>query len=364
MRFIQAIKQIKDIGMVIPCLMFAITGKHRMKVEIEWESKSFVYKAFRLYESIFWRRYGVRPESTMMRTTTGEVYFAFHTLEAALTHFEGFIFGLFPKMLPIRISVPMIVTPQGFPIFASPYLFAIAYDNSAALRTNGTSGNSTQAFTTSGSDRFMASSTMTSNNTVTATYNAVALTISNSISNSNGWELRGHYLVNPASGSNNFVVNFSTGGSQSGWTVTSYSGAKQTGQPDSNTTAAQVTTTPISLTTTVVATDSWVWGGVLALTTGDVSAGSGATMRSSIVGNGTGDLGTFDSNGGLAAGSRTIQVAISGTITNVIGVVMSIAPVPAVGPANVKTWDGLAIASVKTVDGLAIASVKTINGLN
>lgn len=34
-----------------------------------------------------------------------------------------------------------------------------------------------------------------------------------------------------------------------------------------------------------------------------------------------------------------------------------------VGPANVKTVDGLALASVKTVDGLAIASVKTINGL-
>lgn len=33
------------------------------------------------------------------------------------------------------------------------------------------------------------------------------------------------------------------------------------------------------------------------------------------------------------------------------------------GPANVKTYLGLAAASVKTVDGLAIASVKTFNGL-
>lgn len=33
------------------------------------------------------------------------------------------------------------------------------------------------------------------------------------------------------------------------------------------------------------------------------------------------------------------------------------------GPANVKTVDGLAIASVKTMNGLAIASVKTVNGL-
>ncbi len=35
-----------------------------------------------------------------------------------------------------------------------------------------------------------------------------------------------------------------------------------------------------------------------------------------------------------------------------------------VGPANVKTYNGLAAANVKTINGLAIASVKTFNGLN
>ena len=33
------------------------------------------------------------------------------------------------------------------------------------------------------------------------------------------------------------------------------------------------------------------------------------------------------------------------------------------GPANLKTWNGLAKASIKTINGLAIGSVKTINGL-
>lgn len=33
------------------------------------------------------------------------------------------------------------------------------------------------------------------------------------------------------------------------------------------------------------------------------------------------------------------------------------------GPANLKTWNGLAKASIKTINGLAIASVKTFNGL-
>lgn len=34
------------------------------------------------------------------------------------------------------------------------------------------------------------------------------------------------------------------------------------------------------------------------------------------------------------------------------------------GPANLKTFNGLAKASVKTINGVAIASVKTMNGLN
>ncbi|MBP9715204.1 MAG: hypothetical protein KBD52_01820 [Candidatus Pacebacteria bacterium] len=34
------------------------------------------------------------------------------------------------------------------------------------------------------------------------------------------------------------------------------------------------------------------------------------------------------------------------------------------GPANVKTFNGLATTSIKTINGVAIASVKTINGLN
>lgn len=41
---------------------------------------------------------------------------------------------------------------------------------------------------------------------------------------------------------------------------------------------------------------------------------------------------------------------------------IAIYPAPA-GPANVKTFNGLAKASVKTVDGLALASVKNVEGL-
>lgn len=61
----------------------------------------------------------------------------------------------------------------------------------------------------------------------------------------------------------------------------------------------------------------------------------------------------------------TDSTANSNTLTNNGSATFS-TDVPfsgAVGPANVKTYNGLASASVKTVNGLAIASVKTFNGL-
>ena len=37
--------------------------------------------------------------------------------------------------------------------------------------------------------------------------------------------------------------------------------------------------------------------------------------------------------------------------------------VPVSGPANVKSWNGVAIANVKSINGLAVGSIKSINGL-
>ena len=64
-----------------------------------------------------------------------------------------------------------------------------------------------------------------------------------------------------------------------------------------------------------------------------------------------------------AATGATIQAAWTGAATNYDVIAAVSFALPVVGPANVKTINGLAIASVKTVNGLAIASVKTWNGL-
>ena len=312
---------------IIPNIIAFFTSSPRYKPTFEWSNISYVHNLFRVYELICWRKYGVRPESSMI-VKDGKVYYAFHTFEALCTHMEAKIrsFKFRNIKIPLKVTVPVFITTEGFPVFQSPYLFAIAYDNSASLRTNGTSGNSTQSFTTAGTNRFMAAGTMTSNNSVSATYNGSSLTISDTHTNSNGWELRSHYLVNPTVGANNFVANFSTGGGQSGWAVSSYSGCKQSGQPDSHATIAQTTTSPITLTTTVVENNSWLWGTVLSLTSGSLSASTGATQRQNLTGNGNNDFGIYDSNGTVAAGSRSMAVAIGGSITNAVGIIMSIAP--------------------------------------
>lgn len=313
--------------LVLPKIMMRITGKNRYLPKLELSKNSISFNLFRIYEQIFFKQHGVKPESDMIEYG-GKTYFAFYSFEAIVMYFEESVKSFLRKKyeLPIKIHVPVIQTSSGFSVFQSPYLFAIAYDNSASLRTDGTSGTSTQAFTTSGSDRFLVSATMTSNNTVNCTYNSVSLTDSDSIFNSNGWELEGHYLVNPASGSNNFVADFTTGGSSSGWAVSAYSGCKQSGQPDSHTTVTQVTTSPITPTTTVVASSCWLWAGVLALTTGSTSAGASTTLRQQISNNFSSVLAIYDSNATVGTGSQSLSVSISGTITNAVGVVISIAP--------------------------------------
>lgn len=204
---------------------------------------------------------------------------------------------------------------------------AIAVDNTIAVRTDGTSGNYTQAFTCNGSNRALVVATFTTNNTVTVTYNGTSMTQIKSVSNTNGWEERLFLLINPSSGSNNIVVNFSTGGARSGFVATSYTGVKQTGQPDSSASIAQSTSSPYAMATTVVATGCWIVGSAMSNATGSLTAGTGTTKRASLgVGTST-DLGIFDSNGTVGTGSQSINAAVTG-ITNIVGAVMSLAPYP------------------------------------
>lgn len=129
-------------------------------------------------------------------------------------------------------------------------------------------------------------------------------------------------VVNPPAGANTITF---TGGSF--WRSVSffYTGAKQSGQPDSSNTNTSTSSTSISVSTTVVAPDSWLVmcqsdgaGGNTYSASNDIS-----TMRFNTD---AGGLAVADSNGTVATGSRTATLTGSSS-TGHAGTAFSIAPV-------------------------------------
>ena len=80
----------------------------------------------------------------------------------------------------------------------------------------------------------------------------------------------------------------------------------------------------------------------------DTEFNAGSTYYSSITAlDATHFVVAYKDTGNLNKGT-----AIHGTYTS-----------PVVGPANVKSWNGVAIANIKSINGVAIASVKSVNGV-
>lgn len=139
------------------------------------------------------------------------------------------------------------------------------------------------------------------------TYAGSSLTAVNSKQlNPNGWVYI-HYKVGPSTGANNVVITWTSAVGASRGVAISYSGASQTGVPDSQTTGTQ-STSPQTCSTTVVTDQSWLLMNVVA--DRNVTASTGATVRSS----GWVDVGAvFDSNGGVGTGSQSMQTTTVGT---------------------------------------------------
>lgn len=163
------------------------------------------------------------------------------------------------------------------------------------------------------------------------------------------------WVANPASSS---TISF-TGGTA--WRSFSmyYTGAKQTGQPDSSNTGTSSSSNTISVSTTVVASNCWLWmcmrdngsGGVSFTPSNDIT-----TMRANAD---AGDLAIGDSNGTVATGSRTGTMTGSASVNNA-AFVFSIAPAVS-GPTNLKSLDTNLKANIKSYNTNLIANVKSID---
>lgn len=141
---------------------------------------------------------------------------------------------------------------------------------------------------------------------------------------SNRWNYL-YLLENPASGANNVVVSASsTHYLLAG--AASYTGAAQTGQPDASTTNdGGGSVTSLTTSVTVVAADSWLVCGENAYTGNNPpAAGTGTTRRTFDAP--FGGWGLFDSNGAVAAGSRSLQTTRPESVNTITHVMASIAP--------------------------------------
>lgn len=196
------------------------------------------------------------------------------------------------------------------------------------------------------------------------TYNSVAMTracIQNAVPSNSAHYL--YYLLNPSTGANNVVISV-TGGSQTiRGMATSYTGVGGGFDVTATNAVASDGSNPMILTTNIdPVSSSGAWAVVFGQDNQtDLLAGTGLTMRTTQDGSG---FGMYDTNG-IVSGSVNLGLNVnSGSLGYYIAsCVASFKATAVVGPANMKTWDGLASASVKTMDGLAIASVKTWDGL-
>lgn len=211
---------------------------------------------------------------------------------------------------------------------------AIAYDNASHSGfLNSTSNN--LSHTTSGSDRLlMVYIYSTIDNITGVTYNGTAATFVQKqlmTGAAAGQYIHAYILANPTSGTNNVTVTSSSG--MGGYiSAVSYTGAKQTGQPDNS--AKQVANPVTTLTTnlTTVADNSWLVG--YAYMNGSMAAGSGTILRGGSV---SGVLQAMDSNG---AKSPAGSYGLTTTGVNAFAghVIASISPVVAEASTEDIIW--------------------------
>lgn len=307
-----------------PKLMVDITRNGRVLVSpgngFEWSKNCWTHNAFRAYEMIFGAPYGVRPSIASWIDENGISQQRGFTLEATLAIAEGKLRKLFKALQTIRLTIPVMQTSIGVPIFASPYVFAIAFDAAAGVQNYG--ANTPLSQTCTGSNGYL-EVFMTGNAADTLssiTYNLVSMTPITKIRYPSDFWNYVYGLIAPTTGTNNVIE---TGVVNSGMGAISYTGCKQSSQPDSSNTVdhSGSSTTLVQLPTTVVATNCWLTGYAYA-PGGFVSSGGSAVRGASPFG-----AGMFDSNATVGTGSQTLAV----TITNnaYIGLVTSIAPIGA-----------------------------------
>lgn len=200
---------------------------------------------------------------------------------------------------------------------------AIALD----ATSNGTSANGATSVTVShtctGSDRILIVGVIDEQaDTVTGvTYNGTSMTQAVKAANDLGQHYL-YYLIAPSTGTNNIVASRSGTSGKIGIGAISYTGAKQSGQPDATT--SNNTNSGTTSTCSVTTTTDKSWGVIMGSANIQVNASSNTTLRANF-GNSNLQL-IGDSNAQITpAGSYSMTVS-RGSIGRIDSIMMTFAP--------------------------------------
>jgi len=348
---------------ILPWILSFLTGKPRYLPDIEWSQKSWVHNIFRVYELIFWRKYGIRKEASAYLGKDGNVHYQFYTLESFLLYSESLVRELFKKKFKLNFEFTQLqfAMPVNTPQLQIPWIsFAIAFGGNSTGNATAATNTISYSFTTGGSDRIMFShntnDTSAQDNTV-ATYNSVSMT---NIQSANfggvGSWIFLWMLVAPTTGSNTYSSSFTSNHQIDSLSIY-YTGAKQTAQPDNSTSGFLGAANSFALTLTTVADNSWAMMSTLA-NTGTLSGGAATTLRAFYAN--TANTALTDTNAAVTpAGSVTLTTANS-TLAIYAGCMASFAPVPT---SQIKSVSAVAQASIKLVNDTTLANIKSVSGV-
>jgi hypothetical protein len=237
---------------------------------------------------------------------------------------------------------------------------AIAFDAASGGTAN--SNSITYSHTCTGANRILFVSVGngggSGSETFSVTYAGVSMTSILRTVNQSALVFELFYLVAPATGANNVVVSTSKSSNHFSRS-SSYTGASQTGVPDSSgSTELTSTNTTLTVSSTSVADNCWH---VTACETDfgcTNTAGTGLTIRS-------GSSVRYSIGDSNSAKTPPGSVSLGWNFTSnsrTSAIIASFKPV-ASGPAGIKTINGITVANTKTINGIAIASVKSVNSI-
>lgn len=299
-----------------PKIMATVTQAPRYTPEINWVKGSWSSNAFRLWELVFGRKLGIRPEGALQ----SGVFYAF-SVEARLVHGEYLLRQGIKKFLSTRprlVWVPVATLQPA--IVGMPhkglqhYRLAVAFDTGVWTHGNGVNP-AVFSYTATGSN--IAMLLMTGNGTTTSavSFNAAAMSNGANWSASTYDQTSMWTLLNATSGAHNVSVTNATNPALPVIIVT-YSGVDNTAginvQSASGTTGSGRSSNP---TTAFTTTQAGCWGIGLIEDPDTFSGGTNSitTMRVQPAFGGD-TMYAGDSNGGLgAAGSYTVGFTTGNT---------------------------------------------------